>query len=65
MKGLRYITDEAGKKTALVIELAQLKAAGSAHEFVEELEDTLDIILREEEKSEDWEKVKADLLKKA
>lgn len=64
MKGIRYITDEGGKKTALVIELKQLKEAGSAHEFVEELEDTLDIILRDDEKPEDWEKVKKHLLKK-
>ncbi len=65
MDGIKYLTDDKGKKTALVIELDGLKAAHSTHEFVEDLEDTLDIILREDEVSEDWSTVKNDLLRKS
>lgn len=65
MKGVSYITNGKGKKTALVIDLEKLKKIKSAHEFMEELEDTLDIILRSDEPAEDWKAVKKDLLKKA
>ena len=64
MNGVRYITDEAGHKTAVVIELEKLREIKGKDEFFEELEDTLDIILREDEPSEDWDKVKERLLKK-
>jgi hypothetical protein len=62
MNGVRYITDEAGHKTAVVIELEKLREIKAKDEFFEELEDTLDIILREDEPSVDWDKVKNDLL---
>jgi hypothetical protein len=62
MNGVRYITDEAGHKTAVVIELEKLREIKAKDEFFEELEDTLDIILREDEPSADWNKVKNDLL---
>ena len=64
MNGVRYITDEAGHKTAVVIELEKLREIKAKDEFFEELEDTLDIILREDEPSADWEKAKNDLLNK-
>jgi hypothetical protein len=57
-------TDEAGHKTAVVIELEKLRDIKTKDEFFEELEDTLDIILREDEPSVVWEKVKNDLLNK-
>ena len=61
MEGIKYITDEAGHKTALIIDLKNLKEATSTHDFVEELEDTLDVILRENETGEDWNAMKNDL----
>lgn len=64
MEGVKYITDEAGHKTAVVIELEKLREIKTKDEFFEELEDTLDIILREDEPSVDWNKVKNDLLNK-
>ena len=64
MDGVRYITDEAGHKTAVVIELDKLREIKAKDEFFEELEDTLDIILREGEPSADWDKLKSDLLNK-
>lgn len=64
MKNVKYITDGAGNKTALVIELRKLRKAKSSRQFLEEIEDTLDIILREHEPNEDWKKVKSQLLKK-
>ncbi len=64
MDGVKYITDEAGHKTAVVIELEKLRDIKTKDEFFEELEDTLDIILREDEPSVVWEKVKNDLLNK-
>jgi hypothetical protein len=64
MNGVRYITDEAGHKTAVVIELEKLREIKTKDAFFEELEDTLDIILREDEPSADWDKIKDDLLNK-
>jgi hypothetical protein len=64
MDGLKYITDEAGHKTAVVIDLDKLREIKAKDEFYEELEDTLDIILREDDPGEDWDKVKEQLLKK-
>ena len=64
MDGLKYITDEAGHRTAVVIDLDKLREIKAKDEFYEELEDTLDIILREDDPGEDWDKVKEQLLKK-
>lgn len=61
MKGVRYITDEDGRKTALIIELEKLKELKSGEDFIEELEDTLDIILREDEPAKSWSYVKEKL----
>ena len=63
MSGVNYITDESGHKTALVIDLAKLREVRSKDELFEELEDLVDIVLREDEPSEDWDKAKEDLLK--
>ena len=63
MKGIQYITDDAGHKTAVVIDLQNLKKV-SSRELAEEIEDTLDVIWREDEKSEDWNSVKEKLKKK-
>jgi hypothetical protein len=63
MKGVKYLTDEAGHKTAVVIDLDRLREIKAKDEFFEELEDTLDIILREDEPAEDWDKVKEHLNK--
>ena len=63
MKGIQYITDDAGHKTAVVIDLQNLKKI-SSRELAEEIEDTLDVILREDEKSKDWNSVKEKLKKK-
>jgi hypothetical protein len=65
MKGVSYIMNEKGKKTALVIDLEKLRKIKSAHDFMEELEDTLDIVLRSDEPAEDWKAVRKQLLKKA
>lgn len=64
MSGVNYITDGSGHKTAVVIDLDKLREIKAKDEFFEELEDLLDIVLREDEPSEDWDKVKDDLLKK-
>jgi len=64
MSGVNYITDESGHKTAVVIDLDKLREVKAKDEFFEELEDLLDIVLREDEPSDDWDKVKDDLLKR-
>jgi len=64
MRGVSYITDEAGHKMAIVIDLEKLREIKAKDEFFEELEDTLDIILREDEPSANWDKTKSDLLNK-
>jgi hypothetical protein len=64
MDGVKYITDEAGHKTAVIIDLEKLREIKAKDEFFEELEDTLDILLREDEPSEEWNKIKDELLNK-
>ena len=61
---VQYVTNGKGKKTALVIDLEKLKKIKSAYEFMEELEDTLDIILRTDEPAEDWKTLRKGLLKR-
>ncbi len=59
MTGIQFITDEAGQKTAVVIDLKKLKA------FWEDFEDVLVSRSRRHEKRIPLAKVKADLIKSA
>ncbi len=57
MTGIQFITDEAGRRTAAVIDLTKHKA------LWEDIEDALVSRLRWHEKSIPLDKVKADLIK--
>ena len=57
MKGIKYLTDEAGKKTAVVISLKDYK------EEVEDFLDGLEAMERLEEPSVDFEKAVSKILK--
>lgn len=61
MKGVSYLTDEANRKKAVVIELATLE------KYPRQIEDLLDILVAESRKNEpklDWEELKTNLKSK-
>jgi hypothetical protein len=61
MKGVRYITDNKNRKTAVVIDLKTLE------KFDDQIEDLFDVIIAESRKDEptvSWEQVKKNLQKK-
>lgn len=65
MTGINYVTNDKGEKTALLIDLNELKRSGKAggdvSEFLDDLEDILAIELSKDEEYTDWEDVKQDL----
>lgn len=65
MTGINYVTNDKGEKTALLIDLNELKRSGKAggdvSEFLDDLEDILAIELSKGEEYVDWEDVKQDL----
>ncbi|MES2702707.1 MAG: hypothetical protein V4649_08720 [Bacteroidota bacterium] len=63
MTGINYVMNDKGEKTALLIDLAQLRIQGNNEndvmEFMEDLEDILAIELaNKENKYSDWEDAK-------
>jgi len=66
MEAINYLTDAAGRKKAVVIDLDELKRSGqTGHDVVlylqEELEDLLDLELTKNEETIPWETVKQQL----
>ncbi|MBT3422399.1 MAG: hypothetical protein HOD63_12925 [Bacteroidetes bacterium] len=62
MKGVNFVTDEKGKRIALQIDLSYRKLSGREYvDFLENLEDVIDIELRRNEAAEPWESVKKEI----
>jgi hypothetical protein len=69
MTGLNFVMNDKGEKTALLIDLVQLKQEGKSEadvmEFMEDLEDILAIELSAKENDySNWEDIKSDLRSK-
>lgn len=62
MKGVSYLTDEVGKKKAVVIDLDLLKHRENLADILEDIEDAVAIETRKDEESVDWETARKDLL---
>ena len=64
MDGVHFVTDEKGKRIALQIDLRMRNKKGKEYvEFLENLEDIIDIELSKNEVAEPWEDVKYELKK--
>ncbi|MCF0043696.1 hypothetical protein [Dyadobacter fanqingshengii] len=64
MKGISYLIDDVGQKTAVVIDFDLLKQRDSLLEILEDIEDEIAIDLRKNEESSDWDSVRAALISK-
>ncbi|MGV3602380.1 MAG: hypothetical protein ACO1N1_14300 [Dyadobacter fermentans] len=62
MKGVSYLTDEAGQKKAVVIDLELLQHRESLADILEDIEDAVAIETRKDEASIDWEAARQGLL---
>lgn len=59
MEGVKFITDETGKKVAIQIDLTFTKKSGKDYvEFLENIEDIIDIEQSRNEVAEPWEDFK-------
>lgn len=64
MTGINYVTNDKGEKTALLIDLKELrtgKSRSDVSDFLDDLQDILAIELGDEEEYNDWEEIKHDL----
>ncbi|WP_221389554.1 hypothetical protein [Dyadobacter sp. NIV53] len=64
MKGISYLTDEAGHKKAVVIDFDLLKDRDSLLDILEDIEDEIAIDLRKNEPSLNWDDVRKSLMNK-
>ena len=64
MKGISYLIDDIGQKTAVVIDFNLLKQRDSLLEILEDIEDEIAVDLRKNEESSDWNSVRAALIAK-
>lgn len=62
MKGVSYLTDDVGRKKAVVIDLDLLKHRESLADIFEDIEDTVAIEARKDEESTSWEEARKGLL---
>lgn len=62
MKGISYLTDEVGKKKAVVIDLDLLKHRENLADILEDIEDAVAIESRKDEESLDWDSARNGLL---
>lgn len=57
MEGVKFVTDEKGKKVAIQIDLSFKKKSGKDYiEFLENIEDIIDIEQSRDEVAEPWNK---------
>jgi len=62
MDGVSFVTDNKGKRIALLIDLSVRNKTGKDYiEFMENLEDIIDIELSVNEDAEPWKEVKKEL----
>jgi len=64
MKGISYLTDEVGRKKAVVIDFDLLKDRDSLLDILEDIEDEIAIDLRKDEPSLNWNDVRESLINK-
>lgn len=67
MTGINYVTNEKGEKTALLIDLAQLRKTDKTEndliEFLEDLDDTIAAELSKGQKGRSYEEARNEILK--
>lgn len=61
MKGINYVTNDKGKKMAILINLVDHDKV--LNEYLEDLQDLIEIEARKNEEKIPWNKAKEDLLK--
>ena len=62
MEGISYLTNEAGQKKAVVIDIALLKDRDNLVEILEDIEDGISIDLRKNEELVNWDDVRDTLM---
>jgi hypothetical protein len=62
MEGISYLTNEAGQKKAVVIDIALLKDRDNLVEILEDIEDEIAIDLRKNEELVNWDDVRDTLM---
>ncbi len=67
MTGINYVTDDKGEKTALLIDLAQLRKSDKTEneliEFLEDLDDTIAAELSKGQVGRPYDEVRKEILK--
>ena len=67
MTGINYVTNDQGEKTALLIDLAQLRKTDKTEndlvEFLEDLDDTIAAELSKGQKGRAYDQVRSEILK--
>ncbi len=56
MKGINYVTNDKGEKVAVIIDLKEHDKA--INQYIEDLEDLIDLELRKDEQSIPWNEAK-------
>lgn len=62
MEGISYLTNEAGQKKAVVIDIALLKDRDNLVEILEDIQDEIAIDLRKNEELVNWDDVRDTLM---
>ncbi len=62
MEGISYLTNEAGQKKAVVIDIALLKDRDNLIEILEDIQDEIAIDLRKNEELVNWDDVRDTLM---